>query len=58
MSILTVTMNPSVDIAYQLPTFKLDDVNRVAKSFLDPSKLSFIVVGKPEGLSVTDSAKE
>lgn len=36
----------------------LDDVNRVAKSFLDPSKLSFIVVGKPEGLSVTDSAKE
>lgn len=28
--ILTVTMNPSVDIGYQLEQFHLDDVNRVA----------------------------
>ena len=28
----------------------LEDVNRVAKSFLEPGKLSFVVVGKPEGL--------
>ena len=28
----------------------LDDVNRVAKSLLQPEKLSFIIVGKPEGL--------
>ncbi|WP_423799816.1 tagatose-6-phosphate kinase [Neobacillus sp. SAB-20_R2A] len=28
--ILTVTMNPSVDISYPIPEFKLDDVNRVA----------------------------
>ncbi|MFC4802205.1 tagatose-6-phosphate kinase [Neobacillus sp. GCM10023253] len=27
--ILTVTMNPSVDISYPIPHFKLDDVNRV-----------------------------
>lgn len=27
--ILAVTMNPSVDISYPIPTFKLDDVNRV-----------------------------
>lgn len=27
--ILTVTMNPSVDISYPIPNFKLDDVNRV-----------------------------
>ncbi|MFP7299794.1 tagatose-6-phosphate kinase [Neobacillus niacini] len=27
--ILTVTMNPSVDISYPIPDFKLDDVNRV-----------------------------
>lgn len=28
----------------------LEDVNRVAKSFLQPNKLSFVVVGKPEEL--------
>ncbi len=28
----------------------LNDVNRVAKSLLQPEKLSFIIVGKPEGL--------
>lgn len=28
----------------------LEDVNRVAKTFLEPGKLSFVVVGKPEGL--------
>ena len=29
----------------------LDDVNRVARKLLDPSKLTFVVVGKPEGLT-------
>ena len=29
--ILTITLNPSVDIAYQLDTFQLDTVNRVEK---------------------------
>lgn len=29
--ILTITLNPSVDIAYQLDTFHLDTVNRVEK---------------------------
>ncbi|MDW3118181.1 MAG: pitrilysin family protein [Roseovarius pacificus] len=29
----------------------LDDVNRVARELLDPSKLTFVVVGKPEGLT-------
>lgn len=29
--ILTVTLNPSVDISYHLDTFKIDDVNRVEK---------------------------
>ena len=29
--ILTITLNPSVDIAYQLDTFHLDAVNRVEK---------------------------
>lgn len=49
MSILTVTMNPSVDIAYQLPTFKLDDVNRV-------SNVNKSAGGK--GLNVTRVLKE
>lgn len=29
--ILTITLNPSVDIAYHLDTFHLDTVNRVEK---------------------------
>ncbi|WP_238144368.1 PfkB family carbohydrate kinase, partial [Streptococcus suis] len=29
--ILTITLNPSVDIAYQLDAFRLDTVNRVEK---------------------------
>ena len=29
----------------------LDDVNRVARALLDPGKLSFVVVGRPQGLS-------
>ncbi|KPP86609.1 MAG: zinc protease [Rhodobacteraceae bacterium HLUCCO07] len=29
----------------------LDDVNRVAKERLDPERLSFVVVGRPQGLS-------
>ncbi|XJS11265.1 tagatose-6-phosphate kinase [Aerococcaceae bacterium WGS1372] len=49
MSILTVTMNPSVDIAYQLPTFNLDDVNRV-------SNVNKSAGGK--GLNVTRVLKE
>lgn len=35
----------------------LDDVNRVAKSLLQPEKLSFIIVGKPEGLPKDGSKK-
>jgi len=31
----------------------LDDVNRVARELLDPEKLTFVVVGQPEGLSNT-----
>lgn len=42
-------MNPSVDIAYQLPTFKLDDVNRV-------SNVNKSAGGK--GLNVTRVLKE
>lgn len=34
--ILTVTMNPSVDIAYQLETFQLDAVNRVREVHKTP----------------------
>lgn len=34
--ILTVTMNPSVDIAYQLDVFNLDTVNRVAETHKTP----------------------
>ncbi|SLN63044.1 Peptidase M16 inactive domain protein [Roseovarius albus] len=28
----------------------LEDINRVAREFLDPDKLTFVVVGQPEGL--------
>ena len=34
--ILTITMNPSVDISYPLEQFKLDTVNRVAKTHKTP----------------------
>ncbi|MBP8703703.1 MAG: tagatose-6-phosphate kinase [Streptococcus sp.] len=34
--ILTITMNPSVDISYPLEHFKLDTVNRVAKTHKTP----------------------
>ncbi|MCS4487494.1 tagatose-6-phosphate kinase [Streptococcus sciuri] len=34
--ILTVTMNPSVDIAYQLNTFHLDTINRVLETHKTP----------------------
>lgn len=33
----------------------LEDVNRVAKKLLHPEKLSFIVVGKPEGFNAGDN---
>lgn len=33
----------------------LEDVNRVAKKLLNPEKLSFIVVGKPEGFKAGDN---
>ena len=31
----------------------LEDVNRVAREYLDPDSLTFVVVGQPEGLSST-----
>jgi len=31
----------------------LEDVNRVARDLLDPTKLTFVVVGKPQGLEST-----
>ncbi|MEQ8898981.1 MAG: pitrilysin family protein [Roseovarius sp.] len=31
----------------------LEDVNRVAREWLDPDKLTFVVVGQPEGLNST-----
>ena len=31
----------------------LEDVNRVARERLDPDKLTFVVVGQPEGLNST-----
>lgn len=34
--ILTITMNPSVDIAYQLDDFQLDSVNRVGETHKTP----------------------
>lgn len=34
--ILTVTMNPSIDIAYQLDRFQLDTVNRVIETHKTP----------------------
>lgn len=36
----------------------LDDVNRVAKTLIQPDKLSFIVVGKPEGLPSSKGNKK
>ncbi len=35
----------------------LDAVNALAKKLLDPDRLTFIVVGKPEGLAATDSGR-
>ncbi len=35
----------------------LTDVNRVASTLLQPDKLSFIIVGKPEGLSKNEGKK-
>ncbi|QYX57043.1 insulinase family protein [Roseovarius sp. SCSIO 43702] len=34
----------------QVMAVTLDDVNRVAREYLDPGKLTFVVVGQPEGL--------
>jgi len=34
----------------QVNAVTLDQINRVARDLLDPEKLSFVVVGKPEGL--------
>ena len=31
----------------------LDDVNRVAKRLVEPDKLMFVVVGKPQGVTPT-----
>ena len=30
----------------------LEDVNRVAKSYLDPARYSFIIVGEPQGIEM------
>lgn len=35
----------------QVNAVTLDQINRVAREYLDPAKLSFVVVGKPEGLN-------
>jgi zinc protease len=35
----------------QVNAVTLEQINRVARNLLDPDKLSFVVVGKPEGLS-------
>ena len=35
----------------------LTDVNRVASTLLQPDKLSFIIVGKPEGLPKNEGKK-
>ncbi|WP_324752669.1 pitrilysin family protein [Roseovarius sp. Pro17] len=34
----------------QVNAVTLEQINRVAREYLDPEKLSFVVVGKPEGL--------
>lgn len=47
--ILTVTLNPSVDIAYQLNAFQLDDVNRVSET---------LKTAGGKGLNVTRVLKE
>ena len=36
----------------------LDDVKRVAKKLLDPDKLSFVIVGRPEGVTATQPVLE
>ena len=37
----------------QVNAVTLEDINRVAKELLDPSRLTFVVVGQPEGLTET-----
>ncbi|OAN69669.1 zinc protease [Rhodobacteraceae bacterium EhC02] len=39
----------------QVNAVTLEDVNRVARSLLDPAQLSFVVVGQPEGLTGTSN---
>jgi zinc protease len=34
----------------------LEDVKRVAKRLLDPDALTFVIVGKPEGVTATQAA--
>jgi predicted Zn-dependent peptidase len=47
-------MNEGFDIDYVInrneiiKKITLDDVNRVAKEFLNPENLSFVIVGRPE----------
>lgn len=40
----------------QIRKVTVDDVNRMAKTLIQPDKLSFIIVGKPEGLNNHKSA--
>lgn len=35
----------------------LDDINRVAQSFLKPEQLTFVIVGQPEGFSASNSVQ-
>ena len=35
----------------------LEDVNRVSKSYLDPARYSFIVVGEPQGIKAPAPAE-
>ncbi|MDX5383465.1 MAG: insulinase family protein [Rhodobacterales bacterium] len=39
----------------QVNAVTLEDVNRVARTLLDPARLSFVVVGQPEGLTETSN---
>ena len=34
----------------KIEAVSLDDINRVAQELLDPDRLTFVVVGQPEGL--------
>ena len=37
----------------QINAVTLDQINRVARELMDPDRLTFVVVGQPEGLDST-----